>query len=43
MAEDIVFALEVRDLLEGNRLHPIEVGTLITIVFKPTNTCQRDF
>ena len=35
--------LEVGDLLEGNRIHPTEIGVLITTVYKPTTHVNEIF
>ena len=43
VGEAVVSALEVGDLLEGNRIHPTEVGVSITAVYKPTTPVNEIF
>ena len=43
VGEAIVSALEVGDLLEGNRIHPTEVGVSIIAVYKPTTPVNEIF
>ena len=43
VGEAVVSALEVGDLLEGNRIHPTEVGVSIIAVYKPTTPVNEIF
>ena len=43
VGEGVVSELEVGDLLEGNRIHPTEIGVLITAVYKPTTHVTEIF
>ena len=43
VGEAVVSALEVGDLLEGNRIHPTKVGVSITAVYKSTTPINEIF